>query len=87
MTIYEAAKSGKRFRRTSWHADSDPEYYDIHDVDRIYTRHEVLANDWVIEEPTITITRTQFLEIAEKTGNYPHAAFLGPLEIALFGDK
>lgn len=60
MNIIEAIKSGKRFKRPDWpewcsEADiRDPEggYLDI-------THDALLADDWEVEEPLVSITREQ----------------------------
>lgn len=54
MTLIEAIKSGRPFRRKghAWFVGM-PDLFKIGDV---------LADDWETQEQTVTITRTQFLE-------------------------
>jgi hypothetical protein len=57
MTLQEALKSGRNFRRRAARMAGDsiwlsPTYND-------FDRDDVLADDWEIEEPTVTITRSQ----------------------------
>lgn len=62
MNIIEAIKSGKRFRHsltgTGWfNPIKDPDTSLVHlklDV------NQLVSNDWEVEEPTNTITRSQF---------------------------
>lgn len=61
MNLIEAIKSKKPFRRkmadcigwTGWITPSNIESY-------IFNVTEVMSNDWEVEEPSVTITRTQF---------------------------
>lgn len=56
MTLQDAIKSGKRFKRTLY------EYY-IHRTDTIgFTVTEVLADDWEIEEVKLTFTQHELAE-------------------------
>lgn len=48
MNLIEAIKSGKPFRRPG--RDWTP---------RLFSPADVLADDWEIQEPTVTITRAQ----------------------------
>ena len=51
MNIIEAAKSGKRFKRKDWGGWVIPE--DTRCID-------ALSDDWIVEETTVVITRSQF---------------------------
>ena len=66
MTLVEAIKSGKRFRRplmAGW------TYFKNRDDRCSLSYDDLVATDWEIEieEKSVTITRTQFLEAAQKT--------------------
>lgn len=80
MTLIEAIKSGRPFRRTSYsHRGSLGAWLEIRKVPRgdtvlwieqdqsegAFSVDDVLANDWEIQEPTVTITRTQFWKAVE----------------------
>lgn len=59
MTIIEAIKSGRPFRRKgdgSWYCDHDRSDCAMFRVP------DILADDWEIQEPAVTITRSQFNE-------------------------
>lgn len=61
MTIQEAIKSGKRFKRLLW----DKFYENVDhtrgydEITRFFTLDEIMATDWEIEEQKITITARQ----------------------------
>jgi len=42
MNIIEAAKTGKKIRRTGWAEFIDPHYYEL-------IREDILASDWEVE--------------------------------------
>lgn len=56
MNIIEAVRSGKPFRRKG---DGDHDWM-VAPIELSATN--ILANDWEIQEPRITITKTQFFE-------------------------
>ncbi len=59
MTLIEAIKSGRPFRRE----EDGAEYgWNYPSQAYSYSTDDILADDWEIKEPTVTITRTQFLE-------------------------
>ncbi len=65
MNLLEAVKSGKKFRRGGWswiHPKSNGAllYQDAFPITP--TLDWFTAEDWEIEEPSITITRAQFYE-------------------------
>lgn len=81
MNLLDAIRSGRPFRRTKTHnvwlttVDSC-ELRANEDVEALFFRtadgscvslmsHDLLADDWEIQEPTVTITRTQFLEAVD----------------------
>lgn len=55
MNIQQAMKSGKKFRRKGWGSGfSSLEFaYSL-------TKADILADDWEVEEVTVSITRQQF---------------------------
>lgn len=76
MTIQEAIKSGKPFRKKSWLNEisnlrlgsvnnKNEQTWDFYSVNSgkqfILSTIEILADDWEIEEKSITITKSQFL--------------------------
>ena len=54
MNIIEVVKRGKRFRRKGW--DS---WLEEHEISQMI-RADILADDWEVESPPVTITREQF---------------------------
>jgi len=65
MNIIEAIKSGKRFRRKAWNID-DWVSQDRDDLPLRFTRGDVKADDWEVEEKPVTITREQFIAAWDK---------------------
>ena len=69
MNIIEAVKSGRRFRRKGW----DPDHQNWHSymADIMVDNTDVIADDWEVEELSITLTRTQieraYLEAIKET--------------------
>lgn len=66
MTIIEALKSGKRFKRLNdlvWltYKNGAIYYYDgtVGCDDFALNAKKILADDWVIEEPEVKVTRSQ----------------------------
>ena len=59
MNFLDAIRTGKKVRRSG-----EISYFDLdpHLADGL-TRSELLAEDWEVEERTIELTRTQFLEM------------------------
>lgn len=102
MTLIEAIKSGRPFRRKSWpkgwrceyttafDSKSLPDFWILHDDGEFPShlfagtgkRETLLADDWEIQEPTVTITRTQFWEAAR-----PWVSVLGILPYTEFGGR
>ena len=65
MNLIEAIKSGRPYRRACWDLDAwRPAIGHLRDNRSHYGERldDLLANDWEIQEPTVTITRTQFWE-------------------------
>jgi hypothetical protein len=61
MTLVEAIKSGKRFRRKAWVAYTSPDYWPPNVAGPLsVTREDVLADDWEVKPDPVTITREQF---------------------------
>jgi hypothetical protein len=63
MTIIEAIKSGKKFKREiceRWLLETKNSAI-------LFSVGDILADDWEIEEPRIEITRTQFFQASEQT--------------------
>ncbi len=63
MTLIDAIKSGKRFRRVNaadWLHYTHGLQWPDHGGCRAPNSIEMLADDWEIEEPTVTINRAQF---------------------------
>jgi hypothetical protein len=56
MYIVEAVKTGKRFRRKG-SSDWNEPYSD--NCARDFDKHDILADDWEIEEETVEVTRSQ----------------------------
>lgn len=67
MNLIEALKSGKRHRRISAR--------DWHQTLESYTYTEILS-EWEIEEPTMTITKTQFWEAAKNVFGTENCGFV-----------
>lgn len=73
MTIIEAIKSGQPFRRRGsaiTYASLGPGISSV--IRPMFTREELLADDWEIEEEKVTITRKQLIgaiyEVGTMTG-------------------
>ena len=89
MNIIDAIKSGRRFRRKAWSKSKCKEqrktWLEIsHDTDEILkgdyryspSKEDALADDWEIEEQTVTITRKQLEKAFWSTnGVSPNAVF------------
>lgn len=71
MTLIEAIKSGRPFRRRSWDdghwvSVSDDDILRFDDAtDFISDVVDMCADDWEIQEPKVEITRAQFWEAVE----------------------
>jgi hypothetical protein len=65
MTLIEAIKSGKRFRRKDWKID-DWVSQDRDDLPLRLTRGDVKADDWEVEETVVTITDSDFERARER---------------------
>lgn len=75
MTLLEAIRSGRPIRRKGWghwYKRRGCEHNDIYyrddgsfDVALNVSPKIVIAEDWEIQEPTVTITRSQFWEAFE----------------------
>ncbi len=82
MTLIEAMKSGFRFKRRAWSHWSWVGPLRTNDGATLYFQDEagkfciqpesVMADDYEIDEPSITITRTQFDAICRRIGNSGH---------------
>jgi hypothetical protein len=73
VTIIEAIKSGRRFRRPCfvkglWYYYTDSSYQMYRSDNRTYQpdKEDILADDWIIESPAVTITKEQFYEACEQ---------------------
>jgi len=75
VNIIEAINSGKRFRRKVWDKDKQQlswnEVYGTQPLEIAYG--DAVADDWEVEETTVTITRTQFDEAWDRTRGRPAA--------------
>ena len=60
MTLIEAVKSGKRFKRKDFEL-----YYEPGSVCR-YSYEDIVAEDWEIEEDVVTITKSKFYDAVAK---------------------
>lgn len=72
MNLLEAIKSGRPFRRKNWdlwtqvHGNCVTQPGLTEGLRQAHMCYEdILADDWEIQEPTVTITRAQFLEAVE----------------------
>jgi hypothetical protein len=63
MTLQEAIKSGKRFRR---HIMFKGEWYSNPCQHGTFDYADILADDWEIESTPVTITKEQFYEACEQ---------------------
>lgn len=59
MNILEAAKTGRKMRRTGWLDFIEVQYYEI-------TREDILASDWEVEPDAPRYTLTECKEILSK---------------------
>jgi hypothetical protein len=59
MTIVEAAKTGKRMRRSGWADFIDPQYYEL-------ARQDILASDWEVEPDAPRYELAECKEILNK---------------------
>lgn len=92
MNIIEAIKSGKPFRRQG-HAhwmQTSGDYVRVHEPDGPsmveFDRRDLLADDWEISEPTVTITAKKFWDAWAKVlkqEDARRALLMGPLVIDL----
>jgi hypothetical protein len=68
VTLIEAIKSGKRFKRTSWYS------WHTTEIKVSLSFEEILADDWEVEPTPVTITREQFdaawREAVRNSGGY-----------------
>lgn len=71
MNIIEAIKSGKRFKRPSYQ-----DWRTYHGADRYFyfKESDLLANDWIIEEEKIPISKDE-LEYAYNQAQYYNSNF------------
>lgn len=58
MNIIDAVKSGKRFRRPGWFKWCQS-YTTLLDTYPALNGEDILADDWQIEEESVTVTRSQ----------------------------
>ncbi len=70
MNIIEAIKSGKPFKRKEWSTYYKSSGYKIQSIgnqtDMLVIEKDMIADDWEIQEKTITITESQFDELWNK---------------------
>ena len=64
MTIIEAIKSGKRFKRKSW---TGRDYIEANVASLDLRIDALVADDWEVEEKQITITETEFANAVWET--------------------
>lgn len=57
MNLIDAVKSGRPYRQKGNVPWIDPNF----DTDPLFETREILADNWEIQEPSVTITRTQFI--------------------------
>lgn len=60
MRLHEALETGLEYRRTSWPESNGWISPDADDQSAIYTPKEILATDWEVREPSVTLTRQDF---------------------------
>lgn len=60
MNIIEAIKSGRPFRRILWTKIGGEKTWIKNSSATLFETDDVLANDWEVMEPTVTITKSQF---------------------------
>lgn len=65
MTIIEAIKSGRRRRREEWGNKA----WDYAGPTHSYTDEDILANDWMIEEKEITISKSKLIKACANAMN------------------
>lgn len=66
MTLVEAVRSDRPFRRVSWKQKSYITVGNKYKEAITLTRNEILANDWEVKETVVSITRTQFFNAMAK---------------------
>jgi hypothetical protein len=59
LNIIEAINSGKRIKRKGW---PEFQHYENHYQARHTGWEDIVAQDWEIEEPAISVTRSQVIE-------------------------
>jgi hypothetical protein len=69
MNIIEAIKSGKRFRRSGWHALREW-VRPMSNMCLSIPVADIIAEDWEVESKEVTITREQFDGAWESVTNY-----------------
>lgn len=71
MTLIEAIKSGKRFKRKDYISWTHPS-----DVIFTATKECVLADDWIIEEKSVTINREDLKSALQFAKVYSEHGFI-----------
>lgn len=70
MNIIDAVKSGKRFKRKTYinwaYVTRIGEINNEHGAPIYIDSEEILAEDWEVEEETVTITKSQLKEACDK---------------------
>lgn len=67
MNIIEAIKSGKRIRRTAWIPSTSPEYWTTSLSQAFtFTKEDLLADDWELEEASAQITSSGYFRAYEE---------------------
>lgn len=61
MNFVDVVKSGRPFRRPFWQSWSTPG-----GGAQLFFGDDILADDWEVQEPEVTVTRTQFWEAANE---------------------
>lgn len=81
MNIIDAIKSGKAFKRTIWTRDYvRPPFMNLN-----LPAEDLLADDWEIEEPTVTTTASQ-VDSACRSAAASTQLGVGPIEFDIFVD-
>jgi hypothetical protein len=62
MNIIEAIKSGKRFKRKQWDNLAAIFDYCFYEDYKCFLKEDLLADDWEVEELSVTITRDKLTE-------------------------
>lgn len=64
MNLIDALKSGRPFRRQEWVG-----WVDLKE-ERLFSAYEIVADDWEIQEPTVTITEAKLVDAVKTTASW-----------------